>query len=430
MGRGFASLGIGPLYIGDITLVCGLVVALRSGCITASFASLPNCLIAILMAWVVVRTVPYLAIYGLNAPRDSVTIMYGLFGFIVVSLMLEAPHRLATIIRAYSRFANFYAPIGLLIAVCDVVASRLPVWPGSGIPIVALRQGELASHLAGIAVFALLGMRRVSWWWTLALLAGIASLTPSRGGTMACLGSIALAVVLGRRLSRLIPVLVIGGVVFIVFYMSGVTVVTHEGRSIGAAQIVEDVESVLGNSDAGNLDDTKEWRLHWWYAIENYTFDGPYFWTGKGFGVNLAEADGFMVGQELGGPPLRSPHSCHLTILARCGVPGLILWGLVLCTWFATMVGSMVKARRRGDVQFANLFVWVACYLAAIVIDASFDVALEGPMLGIWFWCLFGLGTGSAMIYRAALRTLPLGSKAPILMGLDYHVEGHEPGRG
>jgi hypothetical protein len=38
----------------------------------------------------------------------------------------------------------------------------------------------------------------------------------------------------------------------------------------------------------------------------------------------------------------------------------------------------------------------------AIVIDASFDVALEGPMLGIWFWCLFGLGIASTMIYRAA----------------------------
>ena len=37
----------------------------------------------------------------------------------------------------------------------------------------------------------------------------------------------------------------------------------------------------------------------------------------------------------------------------------------------------------------------------AIIIDATFDVALEGPMLGIWFWCLVGFGIGSVMIYRA-----------------------------
>ena len=33
--------------------------------------------------------------------------------------------------------------------------------------------------------------------------------------------------------------------------------------------------------------------------------------------------------------------------------------------------------------------------------NASFDVALEGQMQGIWFWCLFGFGVGSVMVYRA-----------------------------
>ena len=35
----------------------------------------------------------------------------------------------------------------------------------------------------------------------------------------------------------------------------------------------------------------------------------------------------------------------------------------------------------------------------AILINASFDVALEGPMQGIWFWCLVGFG--SVMVYLA-----------------------------
>jgi hypothetical protein len=37
----------------------------------------------------------------------------------------------------------------------------------------------------------------------------------------------------------------------------------------------------------------------------------------------------------------------------------------------------------------------------AMLINASFDVALEGPMQGIWFWCLFGFGLGCVMVYRA-----------------------------
>jgi len=34
------------------------------------------------------------------------------------------------------------------------------------------------------------------------------------------------------------------------------------------------------------------WRVNWWHTIEQYTIHGPYRWTGKGFGVNLALAPG------------------------------------------------------------------------------------------------------------------------------------------
>lgn len=424
LGHSFASLGVGPLYIGDLTLAVGLLVAARTNCISPLFGAMPNLLLAILMAWVVSRTLPYIEIYGLDAIRDSVIVMYGLFAFVVIALLLQAPQRLAVIVRAYSRFAGFYAPAGVVIVVASAfVGKGLPTIPGSGIPVIDVRLGELSTHLAGIAIFALLGMRRVTMWWTLALLIGIFSISPNRGGMVACLLSIAMAAVLGKQLTRLVPIILVCGAIFLVALASGFSVGSENGRKVGAIEILENVESVLGSSNAGNLDDTKKWRLQWWGAIEDYTVNGPYFWIGKGFGINLAEADGYMVGQELGGPPLRSPHNGHLTILARAGVPGLLLWALVLTSWFAMMMRSMVKARRRGDVQFANLFLWIACYLLAVLIDASFDVALEGPMLGIWFWCLYGLGGGSAMIYRAAFNTLPPGSTVPILLWMDSHAE-------
>ena len=60
---------------------------------------------------------------------------------------------------------------------------------------------------------------------------------------------------------------------------------------------------------------------------------------------------------------------------------------------------SFIVARLRGDERWSGLFLFVGCYVTAILINASFDVTLEGPMQ-IWFWCLFGLGIGSVMIYR------------------------------
>ena len=90
-----------------------------------------------------------------------------------------------------------------------------------------------------------------------------------------------------------------------------------------------------------------------------------------------------------------------MTLLARAGVPGVVLWSLVLISWSGLMMRAMLGAHARGHRQWAELFLFVFCYAASIIINASFDVALEGPMQGIWFWCLFGFGVGSVMVYRA-----------------------------
>jgi hypothetical protein len=94
-----------------------------------------------------------------------------------------------------------------------------------------------------------------------------------------------------------------------------------------------------------------------------------------------------------------------MTLLARAGIPGLVLWVLVLLSWFAMMTRAILTARIRGHERWVELFLFVVCYVAAILINASFDVTLEGPMQGIWFWSLFGFGIGSVMIYRAQAPT-------------------------
>jgi hypothetical protein len=81
----------------------------------------------------------------------------------------------------------------------------------------------------------------------------------------------------------------------------------------------------------------------------------------------------------------------NMTLLARAGVPG---------PWGTMMMRAMLVVRTRGQKKWANLFLFVVCYATSILINALFDVTLEGPMQGIWFWCLFGFGIGSAMIYR------------------------------
>ena len=91
LGKGFAYLGVPPLFMGEISLVLGLAVAFRSDCLFAALAQLPCLLLAILMVWVLARTIPNIGVYGLNAVRDSVVVLYGFFAFIVIALLVEKP---------------------------------------------------------------------------------------------------------------------------------------------------------------------------------------------------------------------------------------------------------------------------------------------------------------------------------------------------
>lgn len=411
MGKGYAYVGVPPLFIGELLFVLGMCAIVMSGCWIAIFANLTNLILAVLMGLVLLRTIPYIGPYGLDAARDSVIVMYGGFAFVVTALLLEQPARIQTILRYFQIFMIILVP-GLLVSygLTRFGEGTLPTWPISGVPIVLVRTGEMGVHLGAAAIMAILGLVRVRAWWVITLLIAILTVAAqSRGGALACLVPIVGVAIVAGKFKEIAAVLLIGAVALSVLIVTDLKISIEteaggpvEARNIGADQIVKNLSSIVGeSSEGGALDGTKAFRLNWWAAIQNYTFNGPYFWTGKGFGVNLSESDGFIVSEGKGAPPLRSPHNGHMTILARSGVPGLFLWATLLLVWFGTMAINFLRARQRKDLVWANFFMFIAGYVAAIIVDATFDVALEGPIVGIWFWCMIGLGVGATMIYGA-----------------------------
>src|SRR5690606_24862423 len=154
----------------------------------------------------------------------------------------------------------------------------------------------------------------------------------------------------------------------------------------------------------GNLEGTKEWRLDWWREILGYTLGGKYFWTGKGFGINLADDDGFQ-GTAWGGL-LRSPHHGHMAVRARAGGAGLVLWLLVHLTWAVAIFTAHLRAAWAGDQRWAGLFLFVLAYWLALMTNAAFDVFIEGPMGGVWLWTVYGVGMAALWIYRYYPETL------------------------
>jgi hypothetical protein len=111
MGKGFAYIGLPPLYVGEIAFLTGIAVFIRSG---ALLASLPSVVLVVLMIWVAARTVPFVSVYGFDVLRDSVIILYGGFAFIIIGLLLEDARRIDTVLRYYGKFLITFPaiPIG------------------------------------------------------------------------------------------------------------------------------------------------------------------------------------------------------------------------------------------------------------------------------------------------------------------------------
>jgi O-antigen ligase len=181
-------------------------------------------------------------------------------------------------------------------------------------------------------------------------------------------------------------------------------------RSISIRQFVLNATSIFTRTDSDLVDSTKEWRLNWWGDIIGYTVKGPYFWTGRGFGPNLADTDGYQTSNpEAGEAPTRSPHNATMTILARGGVPALVLWIGTLGAWLIGIARQLVEARSLGDQWWTGAFAFLLAYWMMILVASSFDVALEGPVLAVWFWTIHGIGVAALVLHRHRVATLHAG---------------------
>jgi len=413
-GRGFAYIGVGPVYVGDVVFVIGIIAFLKSKCVVASLATLPSMVLGILIGWVALRTLSCLGEFGADALRDSAIVVYGGFAFTTAALLLEKPGRLSLIISYLRVVASIIILVTPLLVIATVMTPNLQLY---------IKLNVLADHLTGAALLILLGFRRAGIGWLVLLCIGIALLsTQSRAGMSAIAISLTFAMIVTGRWRTLVAIVIIMAIMIALAYMLDLSVGSpFDSRSFSTRQLVENFFSIFGGTTQGNQSGTREWRIEWWNTIFDYTFNGPYFWTGKGFGINLAAADGFVGTENLSEPLLRSPHNGHLTILARLGVPGFALWLLTLGSWCAMLLVNMVYARRCGDNAWADLFVLVFCYTLAFIVDSTFTVTLEGPYGGIWFWCLFGVGIGTTMIYRASSRGSAVGKRLIRLGGLAAH---------
>jgi hypothetical protein len=437
LGRGFAHIGVPPVYVGEVVLVIGLV---STGLVLWRTwpPQRPSTVVGLLVAFMVLgalRTIPYLGQYGLDALRDAVLWGYGAFALMLYVVLDRDVIQRA--MRTYGWIVPIFAiwlPISWTLFFRMISEVIDPTRPGEVVPLIFFKSGDMAVHIAGAVAFLVfclpVGLATRGFMTRVAIAVPLAwtalvGWANNRGSLVAIAAAVGLALLIGRRWRAWAP---LGAGAFIALTIFSLPSPTSQpavdvttppaaatasaiprpptphgtpqrtpiaeptdppGRQVGPRQIIENLVSIFVPSSDPGLAGTRTFRLAWWSEIVDYTVFGPYFWDGKGFGVNLATADGF---QPTADESLRAPHNSHMTALARMGVPGLVLWLALQGTFAVMLLRATWNHRRQGDGLLAAAGAWVLVYWVAMMVNTSFDPYLEGPQGGIWFWSLFGLG--------------------------------------
>ena len=437
LGRGFAHVGIPPLYVGEVVLALGLFAAAWA-IVRLGTRVRPSPIVWLLLAFMVLglaRTLPYLGQYGVDALRDAVLWGYGLFALMIY--VLADRRVIAAAMRGYGWVIPIFAiwlPIAWTIA-AELETAIDPTRPGEVVPLVFFKSGDMAVHIIGSIAYlvfctGVVVAARASLWRTLIAVpliwTALVGATTNRGSFVAAAIASVVALIIGRRWRTWMPVLAATAVAGLIFILPGTIPGVGQspsvapptpvasvgasarasptpaatpspepepeaspGRQVGIGQLIENIRSIFVPSTDPGLSGTRAFRIAWWFEIVDYTAFGPYFWDGKGFGVNLATDDGF---QPTADESLRAPHNSHMTALARMGVPGFLLWAVLQGVFGVGLLRAVRAHRREGDRLLAAAGAWILVYWVVIMANTSFDPYIEGPQGGIWFWTLFGFG--------------------------------------
>ncbi|MEO5374494.1 MAG: O-antigen ligase family protein [Alphaproteobacteria bacterium] len=411
--RGFAHLSISSVYIGEIVLGLSLLLYLLRPQFKVWLMSRAIWALAAFDIWCLLCTAPFVEGYQVDALRDSVVYAYSAFAFLIVAAIAR-PELLVNALQVYGHaitFSVIVMPVLLYVTPTTHVRHE-------DLPLIFVKAGDAAVHLAGAATFRLIGLHaavfpvRLPWqrvvdamFWTSWAISVLWTMAGSRGAMLAMGAAMVAVTLFGFIRRQAVGFMAVLAVVFTLLDLLSIGI-GQERRDISVAQVVGNVSSILALDDSMTGDDelgsTLRWRLRWWQDIIDYTVFGDNFWTGHGFGVNLADADRYQADPE---GQLRSPHNAHLTILARTGVPGLVLWLAFLGVFGYGLIATARRARREGLPNWHRLHVWIFAYWMAALVNASFDVYLEGPQGGIWFWSITGFGIAALALAPAPQRT-------------------------
>lgn len=321
----------------------------------------------------------------LDLIRDSFIFQYGWFVFILFLFKEKLEIIWETLFFIYKWFP-FVALLNFILQY--FVPFFETVTPFGGIPILLYKNGDMGVQLLISTLLLLYSFENKTLKWRVLLSLVIALdflilASYSRSGIVAFLASMLCFIYFNKdiqlqsRVRLLIKYLPIILLVVTPIYINIKVAENFQGRSVGFEQIKNNFSSIVGGTTDATSENNVVWRLVWWAKIIDYSLSSPNFFIGKGLGMNLATDDDIITLDD----SLRSPHNFHLNIMSRFGVLIFMIWTYFLIQLLRPLFKKQLQGKR----------LLIGCIMFAFLLNASFDVFLEGPMGAFPFWTWLGL---------------------------------------
>jgi hypothetical protein len=423
--RAFAYLhlpGI-PLFIGEMVLGVGALAAI----VETRYIRLPIrdepilALVGAFALWGLIRAVPGVGVYGLDALRDSVLWYYSLFAFFMAAALARSPQLVERLIVQLTRLTPWllvWLPLAVLLLPVEKNAPKVPF---STVSVLSHKSGN-----AAIAALLVLGCmwvlphtrsaRSRAVWSVMALVVIALAATQNRGGLLGVVAGAAIGLAFARNRLGLVA----RAVVIIAFGLGLASLLSLkvpfpglQGREFSAAQLVANVASLAGEDSPGNLGGTVKGRQELWSRILDKQVTDGHLVDGSGFGQNLAAEVGVY---DAGKDTLRSPHNSHLHIMARMGLVGFSLWIALWMGWYWRLIAGCRRLAREGLDLRRQVAVLSLMVTTAILVSTIFDPQLEGPQVAAVLWTTFAIGVAVTTVRpwfggsTVAAATFPSGS--------------------
>jgi len=260
-GKGFAYVGLPPLFIGEVVLLAGLAALVTSRGLWPAINMPIVWMLGAMAAWGSWRTLPYVDEYGVNAMRDAVIWGYGVFAIIVAAVLIASPHKLVWLIHKYRAFAKVFLIVVPCIWVLQMVAGdSLPRWPWADAPLVHAKAGDMAVHMGGITAFWIAGLAGATHhvWLTPLLAAVPLAGVKNRSGLVSFMIACIIAVSCRPKSSWAWRLGIAAVLAMTIFVLTDIRIrVPGDRREISFQQLMSNVVSVAGNSNPAHWKEPK-----------------------------------------------------------------------------------------------------------------------------------------------------------------------------